>query len=150
MEKNMPMMARIVVAPTVLAMVIVGQLMGKGPLILSRVFISYIVGFVLAAAALAAIPLHKIAGFLIEKIKLIPESAMFTIAMNAIINLVFSLIVGFGSTYLNVRVFGQQSMVVVMDAMIKSFIPMFIISYIVSSTCLKMYKKTLEKNSERQ
>ena len=147
MEKNIPLMAKIVVAPTVLGMVLFGLWLGFGTITLKAFLLNYLLCFALALLVLILLPTDKIALFAIERLKLHPEKLPFSIFMNSTVNIAFALFVGFGSTFLNVFILAKQSMHVVLTGMLKTFLPMFLASYIISSICLKQYNKFLTKRS---
>lgn len=149
MQKNIPLMAAIVVVPTVLGMVLFGLWSGSGTITLKAFILNYILGFALAMLVLLVLPTDKIANFFITRFKLDPTKLPFTIWMNASINIAFAFIVGFGSTFLNVFILAKQSMHTVFMGMLKTFLPMFLVSYIISSVCLKQYNKIMAKRASQ-
>ncbi len=67
MEKNIPLMAKIVVAPTVLGMVLFALWLGSGTITLKAFLLNYLLCFALALLVLIILPTNQIAIFAIER-----------------------------------------------------------------------------------
>ncbi len=145
MKKDLVLMVAIVILPTVFAMTMVAQWIGTGSIDMALFAINYVVGIGLATSTFHFLPTDRVAKWLINKAKVDPKSAKFTMAMNGVINLAFSVVVGLGVTFLNVGVFAKEPMNVVFMAFIKTAIPLYLVSFFVSSYFLKYYVSALNQ-----
>ena len=145
---------RIVVAlitnvPITLAMIITAQLVANGTITFQASVMNFLVGYAVAFVIGVWIPLVKWGAGFAKKYGAKPNTLAFGLLLNLVVNTGYALLCSIVMTWFNVCLLGGQPFVPEFFlAFAGSFVPIWLVSYVVSFLCNSPCRKLAEKLCE--
>lgn len=118
--------------PMSLAMAITGPIVSHQPVFTPNLLVNLILGFVLSVLINLLFPIPKISAAVPAMLKLKPESLAGRLVGNAVPAFIFIAIIGLVMNFYNVYIVAGVPGPVFLFAYIESFLPMYVVCYIVS------------------
>lgn len=118
--------------PVALAIALTAQLLAIGTVKINLLLINFCLAYIISFAIGMLLPAAKWGVSFATVCKAKPDTIQFGLLINVIVNLVYVLINCLILTYFNVVLLGHAPMIAYFMGMVTTFIPIYIVGYIVS------------------